>query len=44
VSPLLGVVPALNEPIADKNLLWPIPLEELATNAALSAKDQNPGW
>jgi starch-binding outer membrane protein, SusD/RagB family len=40
----LAVIQALNEPITDKNLLWPIPLEELATNMALSAADQNPGW
>lgn len=35
---------AVGEPIADKNLLWPIPAEELGTNPALSAADQNPGW
>ncbi len=40
----LPVIQALNEPITEKNLLWPIPLEELANNKALSLADQNPGW
>lgn len=35
---------AVGEPIAERNLLWPIPAEELGTNPALTAADQNPGW
>jgi len=34
--------PAQN--ISDKNNLYPIPLNELQTNAALSLNDQNPGY
>jgi hypothetical protein len=35
---------AVGEPIAEKNLLWPLPVEELTTNPALSSADQNAGW
>ncbi|UZD22913.1 RagB/SusD family nutrient uptake outer membrane protein [Algoriphagus halophytocola] len=30
--------------IADRHYLWPIPLEELNFNEAMSASDQNPGY
>jgi hypothetical protein len=34
--------PAQN--VSEKNNLYPIPLSELQTNAALSLNDQNPGY
>lgn len=30
--------------IAEKHYLWPIPLEELNFNEALTPSDQNPGY
>jgi len=44
-----GTMININDPhpaqnISDKNSLYPIPLNELQTNSALSLTDQNPGY
>ena len=31
-------------PISERHYLWPIPLDELNFNEAMSASDQNPGY
>ncbi len=33
-----------NEPFDDRDMLWPLPTEELDANEALTTADQNPGW
>lgn len=33
-----------NKPYADRFTLWPIPLQELETNAEINQADQNPGY
>lgn len=40
----IETIQALGEPITEKNLLWPIPSQEIDNNSALSSADQNPGW
>jgi starch-binding outer membrane protein, SusD/RagB family len=40
----LSTIQPLGEPITEKNLLWPVPTQELDNNPALSQADQNPGW
>ncbi|GAB4044553.1 RagB/SusD family nutrient uptake outer membrane protein [Spirosoma litoris] len=35
---------AVGKDVADKHLLWPIPVSELNYNTALAATDQNPGY
>ncbi|SDK00993.1 Starch-binding associating with outer membrane [Pedobacter sp. ok626] len=37
-------VALLGENIQDKHTLYPIPSRELSLNAAITQKDQNPGW
>lgn len=40
----LDVLQGLGFSITERNLLWPIPNEEVDNNSALSQEDQNPGW
>ncbi|MCG2590932.1 RagB/SusD family nutrient uptake outer membrane protein [Rhodohalobacter sulfatireducens] len=40
----LEIIQGFGKPIAEKNLKWPIPAEEIENNGALSPSDQNPGW
>src|SRR5690606_17046887 len=40
----LDVLQGLGFSITERNLLWPIPNEEIDNNSALSQEDQNPGW
>lgn len=40
----LEVLKGLNFNIAERNLKWPIPVEEMDNNELLTPQDQNPGW
>ena len=40
----LEVIQSLGKPITERDLLWPIPQQEIDNNDALTEADQNPGW